>query len=129
MAQAEAGWYTDPGGRHGHRYWTGTEWTDHVADGGVTSVDGLPDAERNIPPAPETQHIMPTPPPVAVTQTNSSGGFGAVLGWIIAIIAVGALVAFLVFVAGNDDSTTTSLPSVTTAPVETTVPAETTVAP
>jgi hypothetical protein len=35
----EADWYPDPCGRHEHRYWDGKEWTDHVADGGRSSVD------------------------------------------------------------------------------------------
>lgn len=34
-----AAWYPDPRGRHELRYWDGAEWTDHVADGGQTSVD------------------------------------------------------------------------------------------
>ena len=35
-----ADWYPDPRGGHELRYWDGTAWTDHVADGGRTSVDG-----------------------------------------------------------------------------------------
>jgi hypothetical protein len=35
-----ADWYPDPRGGHELRYWDGTAWTDHVADGGQTSVDG-----------------------------------------------------------------------------------------
>jgi tetratricopeptide (TPR) repeat protein len=34
-----AGWYADPSGRHTHRYWDATRWTEHVADDGVRSVD------------------------------------------------------------------------------------------
>ena len=33
-----AGWYADPSGRHGYRFWDG-RWTEHVADAGVQSVD------------------------------------------------------------------------------------------
>jgi hypothetical protein len=36
---AAAGWYPDPRGRHEHRYFDGTAWTDHVADGGRPSTD------------------------------------------------------------------------------------------
>src|SRR4051794_13133389 len=36
---APAGWHPDPRGRHEHRYWDGTQWTDHVADAGVMSTD------------------------------------------------------------------------------------------
>lgn len=32
-------WYPDPCSRHESRYWDGTAWTDHVADGGDASVD------------------------------------------------------------------------------------------
>ncbi|MDW3220361.1 MAG: DUF2510 domain-containing protein [Acidimicrobiales bacterium] len=36
-----ADWYTDPYGRHDHRYWDGTAWTDHVATAGQQSVDPI----------------------------------------------------------------------------------------
>ena len=36
---AQAGWMTDPLGRHELRFWDGTRWTDHVSDGGATSSD------------------------------------------------------------------------------------------
>jgi hypothetical protein len=32
-------WYRDPTWRHEVRYWSGTEWTDRVADEGVQTVD------------------------------------------------------------------------------------------
>ncbi|MHB8264102.1 MAG: DUF5684 domain-containing protein [Acidimicrobiales bacterium] len=34
-------WYTDPSGRHQQRYWNGSLWTEHVADGGVQANDPL----------------------------------------------------------------------------------------
>lgn len=34
-----AAWKADPFGRHEHRYWNGTSWTEHVSDGGVQSTD------------------------------------------------------------------------------------------
>jgi hypothetical protein len=37
-----AGWFTDPFVRHEQRYWSGTEWTDHVQDAGVPSTDPPP---------------------------------------------------------------------------------------
>jgi uncharacterized protein YxjI len=40
-SQPEANWYPDPGGKHEHRYWDGTQWTDNVADHGRQSVDPL----------------------------------------------------------------------------------------
>jgi uncharacterized protein YxjI len=36
---AAAAWYPDPTGRHEHRYWDGSAWTDHVSDRGITGVD------------------------------------------------------------------------------------------
>lgn len=35
------GWFPDPGGKHEHRYWDGSTWTDHVADHGRQGVDPL----------------------------------------------------------------------------------------
>jgi len=37
-----AGWLVDPSGRHDQRYWSGSDWTDHVTDGGVPGTDPLP---------------------------------------------------------------------------------------
>jgi hypothetical protein len=39
-----AGWHPDPSGRHEWRHWDGQRWTDHVSDGGVTTLDPLPPA-------------------------------------------------------------------------------------
>jgi len=33
------GWFADPAGHHQARYFDGRDWTEHVADDGVTSVD------------------------------------------------------------------------------------------
>jgi hypothetical protein len=33
------GWFTDPFVRHEQRYWSGSEWTEHVTDGGVPGID------------------------------------------------------------------------------------------
>ena len=33
------GWLADPFARHEQRYWSGTQWTEHVADGGVPGTD------------------------------------------------------------------------------------------
>ena len=40
------GWLIDPSGRHEKRYWSGTEWTDHVTDGGVPGSDPPPETGR-----------------------------------------------------------------------------------
>jgi hypothetical protein len=36
---APAGWHPDPTGRHQHRWFDGSAWTNHVSDGGVASTD------------------------------------------------------------------------------------------
>lgn len=41
-------WYPDPFGRHEHRYWDGTRWTEHVSSHGRQSVDP-PGGEAPIP--------------------------------------------------------------------------------
>lgn len=39
MTEHPPGWHPDPRGRHEHRYWDGSQWTDHVSDKGVQSQD------------------------------------------------------------------------------------------
>jgi uncharacterized protein YxjI len=41
-------WYPDPSGRHEHRYWDGSQWTDHVASHGRQGSD--PDKSSLPPP-------------------------------------------------------------------------------
>ena len=41
MTLPPAGWVADPTERHEHRYWDGSQWTDHVSNGGVTGSDKL----------------------------------------------------------------------------------------
>src|SRR5262249_36457513 len=36
------GWYPDPAARHQFRYWDGSNWSEHVANNGVTSSDPGP---------------------------------------------------------------------------------------
>jgi hypothetical protein len=38
------GWYPDPHGRHGFRFWSGKWWTDHVHSNGVSGTDPVPGA-------------------------------------------------------------------------------------
>jgi len=41
-----AAWHPDPTGRHELRYWDGTQWTEHVSDGGVQSTSPLTPPEE-----------------------------------------------------------------------------------
>ena len=43
-----ADWYPDPFGRHEHRYWDGSRWTEHVATHGRQSTDP-PVGEPHVP--------------------------------------------------------------------------------
>jgi Protein of unknown function (DUF2510) len=38
-AAVPAGWFVDPHGRHEHRWWDGTRWTDQVSTGGLRALD------------------------------------------------------------------------------------------
>lgn len=60
---AESGWYADPYGRFERRYWSGTDWTEHVFGGGVQGTDPLAT------PVPSTR--------VATTSTGSSRSTGS----------------------------------------------------
>ncbi|HEY9556979.1 MAG TPA: DUF2510 domain-containing protein, partial [Acidimicrobiales bacterium] len=44
MTDNPAGWQADPTGRHEHRYWDGSQWTEHVSNGGVASTDAYEQA-------------------------------------------------------------------------------------
>ncbi|MGO9028296.1 MAG: DUF2510 domain-containing protein [Acidimicrobiales bacterium] len=37
------GWFRDPFFKHDQRFWSGTEWTEHVTNDGVPSADPPPD--------------------------------------------------------------------------------------
>jgi hypothetical protein len=62
---------TDPSGKHEQRYWSGTEWTDHVMNGGTPGVDALPartkprddgpSAESDVPPQSSNEEPPVTP--------------------------------------------------------------------
>lgn len=124
MSTTPAGWHADPTGRHEHRYWDGSGWTDHVADAGVAATDrlhaladeptivhpglgGEPTApqprvtDATVPGAPVPPTAWPpaspvTPPPRSRPSKRNLWIGLAALG----VVAV-ALIAFLV--AGADD--------------------------
>lgn len=77
-------WAPDPSGRHDLRYYDGTRWTEHVADGGVATVDPLPPsptptvqtpATNTGPPAvPLTTGAAPSIPPMPARQGGLLSG-------------------------------------------------------
>jgi hypothetical protein len=67
-----AGWYPDPSAAHESRYWSGSQWTDDVADRGVTSK-----APFTSPAAPPTPLAVAPPAPVTIAPPASFGSPGA----------------------------------------------------
>jgi tetratricopeptide (TPR) repeat protein len=57
-----ASWHADPLGWHQLRYWDGGQWTDHVADSGVQSVDSI---KRGQKPATAPATVEPRGPRLA----------------------------------------------------------------
>jgi hypothetical protein len=77
MTDNAAGWQPDPTGKHDHRYWDGTQWTDNVADAGVAATDPYvaPDPALAPPEAPAAD-APPTdaePPPAAEPVAETPG--------------------------------------------------------
>jgi hypothetical protein len=90
---ASAGWFDDPTGAHELRYWDGEEWTDHVADGGVTVRS---------PPV----HASPAPSRTTDAPASRSLLKGALV-IVFALLLVGAPVVLAVVAARSDDSNDT----------------------
>ncbi|PKQ19853.1 MAG: hypothetical protein CVT66_07970 [Actinobacteria bacterium HGW-Actinobacteria-6] len=53
---APAAWLADPTGRHELRYWDSREWTNHVSDAGVASLEAEPQAAVQ----PQSVEVVPT---------------------------------------------------------------------
>lgn len=70
-----AAWHTDPTGKHDHRWWDGTKWTEHVADAGESKIDHLAPGEA--PPAPAGD-IAPTD--TAATDASAGAATGDTAG-------------------------------------------------
>lgn len=113
----EAGWHPDPAGRHQHRYWDGVQWTDHVADGGVESVDpfapsppGAPDPQQGY----GSWGGAPGPPATGGPRPRSgpSPALLIALGLLVVAVIVGVAV---VLTQGGDDDDDETTGSTTTA--------------
>ncbi len=102
MSAGEPGWYQDPGGQPGVRWWDGSTWSSEVRPPGPTPVTARPSAPgsteadaRNAPPhfdiSPDTLFQSPTPPP---SRPAPSAPSRSPLLWI------GLAVAAVIFVVG-----------------------------
>jgi hypothetical protein len=126
MSHDPAGWQPDPTGRHDHRYWDGSRWTEHVADGGVASTDPYAPGPAAVPGPDEPTAVTavaegdtasyPTagapppyvpPSPVAGTGADPRGRRGLFIGAGVLVIVVLAVAAFLAL--GDDDEPTEPL--------------------
>ena len=125
MTQPSKGWYTDPTSEYQYRYWNGTQWTNQVSSSGTTLNDpnAMDPSAAATPPAPGSEAASPPQADVAPTVqvTQKSGGFGTVIGVIVAIVAIVILIVVLMNQDG-DDSPTSDTEAPAPAPVTTIAP-------
>ncbi|GAB2455344.1 DUF2510 domain-containing protein [Jatrophihabitans fulvus] len=61
---SDAGWFDDPSGRFGRRWYDGSAWSEHVVGAnGTATTDALPDRGTPYPPPSAGVRAQPTPPP------------------------------------------------------------------
>jgi hypothetical protein len=73
---SEAGWHRDPHGRNEHRFFDGSQWTEHVSNGGQTSVDSViaaSPAQLAVPTLTAPHPPAPAPPLGALPSYQVSG--------------------------------------------------------
>ncbi len=68
MTEMPPEWLPDPLGRYDHRFWNGSEWTEHVANGGQAEVDPL-----GISPTRDLELAEPVPKPDLLPSTLEDG--------------------------------------------------------
>lgn len=78
MTLPVAGWYPDPGGSGGRRYWNGQAWTEHVAAPATPVVASPPPVETPGPPLIEPveappEPVAPEPPPAGYPPVPEPG--------------------------------------------------------
>jgi hypothetical protein len=98
-----AGWYPDPHGAHQYRYWGGTQWTEHVSDDGVPSVDGSGGPRGT--PAVVSRDASATP--ARLTSTKKKPWLAVVV--IAAAVAVLAVIAVALLVGGLNKGPATAV--------------------
>lgn len=128
-----AGWYPDPTGRHGNRWFDGNDWTDQVADGQTVGVDPVHGGGAETAPSAGATQAVPVspvqpgpppgapgsppgaaplggPPPPGAPLGNYSGPTGTASGggnktWLIvaAVVVVLLVVGGLVVALGGGD--------------------------
>jgi hypothetical protein len=119
-----ASWYPDPLGRHEHRYWDGERWTVHVADQGVTGIDGAtqpqpvvqqPVVQQPVVQQPVVQQpvvhqpvVQPSVVPAATARSGAARVWLVAIAFLVAIAGVGITA---VLALGGDDEPETSLAS------------------
>ncbi len=120
--EVSAGWYADPTGRSDHRYWDGSDWTDHVARGGEQALDPV-DGRAEDPTRPVVAEPRDTATPdggpsvtveqLAQAEANGSFGMPGTISaptsgrrWVWPVVAVVALFAGVGIgaAAGTDQS-------------------------
>jgi hypothetical protein len=118
MTDATASWQPDPTGRHDHRYWDGSRWTEHVADVGVAATD--PYEGTHGPPAAATEPSGPAPqePAAEVGPTDDTPATG--------LPTADAPAPDAPTADATTEPPTTDAPTVETAAVEPTTPMATT---
>ncbi len=119
----EAGWYDDPQGGGGKRWWDGERWSEHTTPppGTIPPTAATPPVPPGAPVAPgaPTQPGAPTPPGAGgwqaggagvpatpgAQQSPQKGGAGKIVALILGLVVVVGLgvVAALLLTGGSDD--------------------------
>ncbi len=86
MSSRPQTWLPDPSGRHELRWWSGTEWTEHVSDEGTAGTD-----------SPEA--MFPPPPPSAGAHRSGRATAALVLG-IVGILVFPVVCSTLAIIFG-----------------------------
>lgn len=102
------GWYQDPTGQGESRYWNGSSWTQTVSRGETTLDVPIDPAQAVQPPLPGTQMSAPVPPSQPTTvvhQQTSSSPLGAIIGVVVAVLALVVVLAIIGNATSDDEPT------------------------